>query len=82
MARKQIVVIDGVKSNEVKVEAGVPQGRRLGLLLFIIYSNNTLRRESANGSIGRAPSRGPAGLDPCCGEQLLGKRLNFVTINK
>ena len=36
--RKQRVVIDGVYSNEVSIKAGVPQGSRLGPLLFIICS--------------------------------------------
>ena len=40
--RRQVVVVNGHKSEMVHTKAGVPQGSRLGPLLFIIYMNDII----------------------------------------
>ena len=46
--RQQIVVVDGHKSEKQTVHAGVPQGSRLGPLLFIIYINDITESIESN----------------------------------
>ena len=64
--RKQIVVIDGCKSTIRDISAGVPQGSRLGPLLFIVYINDIVDNlESEILIFADDTSLLASGLDPC-----------------
>ena len=47
--RRQRVVIEGEYSDELPIKAGIPQGSRLGPLLFIIYINDILKDLECDG---------------------------------
>ena len=40
--RRQVVAVEGQKSETLEIKAGVPQGSRLGPLLFIVYMNDII----------------------------------------
>ena len=46
--RRQVVVVNGHKSEMVHTKAGVPQGSKLGPLLFIIYMNDIINNIESN----------------------------------
>ena len=78
--RKQCVVVDGVKSPFRNIEAGVPQGSRLGPLLFIIYINDIVENlESDILIFADDCSLLASGHDPAETAQKLNRNLNKIS---
>ena len=77
--RKQKVVIDGIYSDEKDVKAGVPQGSRLGPLLFIIYINDILNDLECDGMLFADDTCLTAvGVDPCLTAAALNRDLQRI----
>ena len=80
-SRKQIVVVNGCKSNILDVKAGVPQGSRLGPLLFLIYMNDiTDDLESDILIFADDTSLFASGLDPAETADILNRDLEKISI--
>ena len=79
--RKQVVVVDGVKSDTLEVKAGVPQGSRLGPLLFIIYMNDiTSDIESDILIFADDTSLMASGTDPAETAEMLNRDLKKISL--
>ena len=78
--RKQIVVVDGQKSDTLDIKAGVPQGSRLGPLLFLIYMNDiTEEIESDILIFADDTSLFVSGADPAETAQILNRDLQKIS---
>ena len=78
--RKQCVVVDGIKSSFLDIEAGVPQGSRLGPLLFIIYINDIVEELDSEILIFADDcSLLASGIDPNETAQLLNRDLEKIS---
>ena len=78
--RRQVVVVDGVKSEPANVQAGVPQGSRLGPLLFIIYMNDIIENlESDILIFADDTSLMATGVDPAETAQQLNRDLEKIS---
>ena len=79
--RQQLVVIDGVKSDICDLEAGIPQGSRLGPLLFIIYMNDIIQDiESDILIFADDTSLFATGSDPAETAEILNRDLKKISI--
>ena len=78
--RKQCVVIEGTKSSLKDIKAGVPQGSRLGPLLFIIFINDIITDIESEILIFADDTTLLAfGLDPAETSAQLNRDLNWIS---
>ena len=81
LKRKICTVVDGFKSETVEIEAGVPQGSRLGPLLWIIYSQDILEDlESECLLFADDTCLFASGKDPAITAEVLNRDLNKIGI--
>ena len=79
--RKQCVIIEGVKSTPKEIKAGVPQGSRLGPLLFIIFINDIVKDiESEILIFADDTTLLASGNDPSETSEMLNRDLNRISV--
>ena len=79
--RKQCVIVEGVKSAPKDIKAGVPQGSRLGPLLFIIFINDIVNDiESEILIFANDATLLASGNDPTETAEILNRDLNRISV--
>ena len=79
--RKQCVIVEGVKSTPKDIKAGVPQGSRLGPLLFIIFINDIVKDiESEILIFADDTTLLASGNDPTETAEILNRDLNRISV--
>ena len=79
--RKQCVIVEGVKSTPKDIKAGVPQGSRLGPLLFIIFINDIVKDiESEILIFADDTTLLASGNDPSETSEILNRDLNRISV--